>query len=580
MSPPRLIREIHRRSLWQVLGVYLACSWIVIQVVATFVEQLLLPGWVFPGALILLALGLPIVLVTAFLQRGFHSDSAEAATGSARLFTWRNAIAGGVGVFALWGVIAAVWMAMGGTPGGLDAEDGVLSIAVLPFVNSSPDADYEYFSDGIAEELISAIGQMPGVHVAARTSTWQFKGSNLPAQQIADSISVSSVLAGSVRRRGEDVRISAELVNGTDGELLWSNQFEVTVDDLFEAETQIATAIADALQIRLTADEVAQAGRQPRNAQAYDHYLRGRYSLALRTIPGIQEAIGHFSDAIAADSMYALGWAGLGEAWMLGAVWEMPGSALEIYSASMRATDRAIEIDFDLAQPHAVHGFLLFAAGRWEEAETSLVRALEIEPEHTDALQWLAHLYSRLDRYDEAEALIERALRHEPFSRGIASGAAAAYEVFRPEEALAYGYRLIELGHTQAGVRYIWEGLVYDSRLDEALPHAQQWIRGLGGSEEQIEERLAWLDRLFEAFREYQETGGLVEVPRAPLGSFAVDIQFMGGRADRGFEMIDQLFAQDHVALLGIFMRRPIFEFREDPRYNELRRRTQERFGS
>jgi len=165
---------------------------------------------------------------------------------------------------------------------------------VLPFENASQNPQDEFFSFGVAEELIYALDRLPGLEVKARTSTWQFAGSNVSAQQVADSIGATTVLAGRVRRTGDDVRVSVELVRGSDGAILWQDRFEGTVGDLFETRGRIAEGIAGTLQIRLEADEAAPVEVRTGSSEAYDHFLRGRYNLALRNVPAIEDGIRSF----------------------------------------------------------------------------------------------------------------------------------------------------------------------------------------------------------------------------------------------------------------------------------------------
>jgi len=581
-----LFDELKRRKVFRVAAVYAATAFVVLQAVDLMVEALGAPGWLLTASAVAAIVGFPVALVTGWAfelsEKGVRrtddvpDDASETSGASPALFGPKT-LALVAGLLVLGIGMGAGWF-LGSDASRSSDADGAPSIAVLPFENSSPDPEDEYLSDGIAEEIIVALRRVPGVDVAARTSSWQFKGTNPSPRQVADSIGVSSVVAGTVRRSGGDVRITVELISA-DGRPLWSDQYEVMVDDLFATQDRISESIANALQIRFTADERAAGDDGETDPAAYDHYLRGRYNLALRSLSGFYEAIDDFGAAVAIDSTLALGWAGLGEAWMLGMAWELPEPASEMYAASVQALERAVALDPDLAQAHAATGLLMFWVGRWDEAEVPLLRALEINPEHADALQWLGHLYSRLGRYDEAEASIEQALRQEPFSRGVASGASSTYEIFRPEEAISYGYRLIELGHTQSGLLAVWRGLVHEGRLDEALPHAREWVRGLGGSEQEADDREAFMVRMFDAFREYQETGEQVEVPRGPLTSFAVDAQLLGGRADVAFEMLDRLFANDDPALLTMIQRRSLHELRDDPRYLDLRRRMRERFG-
>ncbi len=229
----QLIHEIHRRSLWQVLGIYLVASWAVLQVVDTLGGALRLPEWLEPMALVLLIIGLPIVLATAFIQEGGPGRDAEGeevvgppvdapSGGASSLFTWRNAILGGVGAFALLGFVGTGWILFGG---GLRPTSIEQSIAVLPFEDLSPEADQQYFVEGLSEEIINALTQIRDLKVAASTSAFAFQDSDLDIRTIADSLGVANVLEGSVRKAGDRIRIDAQLIEAESGFHLWSSQF-------------------------------------------------------------------------------------------------------------------------------------------------------------------------------------------------------------------------------------------------------------------------------------------------------------------------------------------------------------------
>ena len=207
----QLIHDVHRRSLWQVLGIYVVASWAVLGGIGTLGDVLALPEWFSPLALALLIVGLPIVLATAFVQEGGPGRESEdeevvappvdaPSGGASSLFTWRNAFGGGVLAFALLGFVGTGWILFGGGLGTPDAPTSVeQSVAVLPFDNMSGDPDNEYFSDGITEELLNALAQIPDLRVPGRTSSFAFKGQNLRNQQIADTLGVAHILGGHVK---------------------------------------------------------------------------------------------------------------------------------------------------------------------------------------------------------------------------------------------------------------------------------------------------------------------------------------------------------------------------------------------
>lgn len=573
----RLLEELKRRKVFRVAAVYIASAFAVLQAADLLVEALGMPAGVLTGATIVSMIGFPVALVLAWVfDIGPRPDSHGSSEQVEVVLPPRTVVL--VAVLVLAGVGIGWFLKPGGS---VTVSDAVPSIAVLPFENASRDPDDEFFSRGVAEELIYALDRLPGLEVKARTSTWQFAGSTVSAQQVADSIGATSVLAGRVRRSGDDVRISVELVRGSDGGVLWQDRFEGTVDDLFETQGRIAEAIAGTLQIRLEADEDAPVEIATGNGEAYEHFLRGRYGLALRNPSAIEAAIRSFEAAIAADSSFALAWAGLGEAWMLGAVYLMPAPASEIWTRSNAALDRAIELDPELPQPYATRGYLYYWVGRWEDAEAPLVRALELDPDYTDAMQWLAEVYSRSGRTDEAERLIQRALAREPYSRGVTAAAVEIYYLVDPEKAISYCLRLLELGHTEPGLHSLWYGLLFQDRIDEARVRAREWVDALGLPPEQVEGAVTGLESTFDAIESYRATGqpGAVHpaLVHSPLAT--ASLQIMVGHPDLGIAEVESALHDDDVQSMGVLQRPAFWAMRDDPRIRALKAKILEKFG-
>ena len=260
----RLIGEIHRRSLWQVLGIYLLGSWFVYEVVQSLTEGLGLPEWFPAFAVVLLLIGLPVVVATAFIQHSAAAPPVPPLSGttmeelypaspertvSSRIFTWKKAILGGAGAFVLLIGVGVGWVMFGDGMGSITGEAPTSieqSVAVLPFVNMSGDPDNEYFSDGITEELLNALAQLPGLRVPGRTSSFAFGGQNLTIQQIADTLNMAHVLEGSVRRSGETVLITAQLVDAQSDTHLWSDTFERVASDLLRDDPRYEALLEEA----------------------------------------------------------------------------------------------------------------------------------------------------------------------------------------------------------------------------------------------------------------------------------------------------------------------------------------------
>jgi serine/threonine-protein kinase len=306
---------------------------------------------------------------------------------------------------------------------GLDAKaapDGELdrSIAVLPFANMSGDPDNEYFSDGISEEIINALTQLPGLRVAARTSAFSFKGRNVDLRTVGDQLDVATVLEGSVRKAGGRIRITAQLIKVADGYHLWSERYDRELTDVFAIQDEIAGAIAGRLKLTLGVGAEAPRGRSPTaNVEAYDLYLKGRAFFKQRG-PSLLRAVECFEQACALDPGLASAYTGLADALLLMALYGMATSG-DIRDRARAATTRALELDPELPSAQVVLGlyYLFVDFDRTRSAE-SFQRAVILDPASVDARTIQAVLdycYIRGDRRG-AEALIETVIELDPLS--------------------------------------------------------------------------------------------------------------------------------------------------------------------
>ena len=293
------------------------------------------------------------------------------------------------------------------------------SIAVLPFVNVGADAEYDYFGDGLAEEIINALSKLGGVRVVARTSAFSFKGKQVDIREIADRLGVNLVLEGSVRNSGNRLRITAQLVNAADGYHLWSERYdrEVERNNIFDVQDEITLAVVDALKMKLPqAERSAVLKRATENIRAHELCLKGRFHMFRMTRSGIEAGVSYFEKALVADPSYALAQVGLAHAYrMFGLSLEMP--AHEIGPKAKAAALKAIELDDTLGEAHAVLAFsLLWYDWAWDTSQKHFERALELEPNNAYTHWMYAHLCSNLGRHAEALAAIARARELDPLS--------------------------------------------------------------------------------------------------------------------------------------------------------------------
>lgn len=357
------------------------------------------------------------------------------------------------------------------------------TVAVLPFDDLSPGADDDHFSDGLAEELLHRLARSSDLRVVARTSSFRFGGAGLDVRAIGDSLGAGTVLEGSVRRSGDRMRITVQLIDARDGHHLWSGSYDLRLepDDLFAAQEQIATAIADTLQARLDAGPGRPRAELPTSdLEAYSLYLRGRRAWTERTPEGFRRAVELYGAALDRDSAFAPAWAGLGQLYVL--VVTSPNvtssssdfvSAGEARRRARAAVDRALALDPGLAEAHTARGQLLRIQGDEEGAEEAFRRAIALNPSSPTARQWLAFLLGTRGRTDSALEQMRTAHLLDPFSVSINGDLGRfLYYAGEHERAIRRLRRTLERGPYPQADRFLALALSAAGRHDEARRQA------------------------------------------------------------------------------------------------------------
>jgi serine/threonine-protein kinase len=353
------------------------------------------------------------------------------------------------------------------------------SIGVLPFANMSASSDNEYFSDGVTEEILNALSRIPTLKVAARTSTFALKGKSLGVAEIGQLLHVKTILAGSVRRIGQRVRIGAQLVNASDGYQMWSEQYDREVDDIFEIQDEIARNIVGQLKVKLnTAQHRALGNRHPENVEAYELYLRGRHCWHRWNMSGMLErAIHHYENALAKDPDYALAYCGLADAYNVPGLWGFLPSA-EVLPKALAAATRAVELAPDMAESRTSLGFVQLLSWDWEAAESSFLHAIDLNPSYALAHSFYAWLLSTVDRQREASEAARVGQELDPLSpatNGIA--ALVSYHARQYDQAIDQCKRTLErdrasfLGLLAMTLSYAAKGM-----YREAISHAERGV--------------------------------------------------------------------------------------------------------
>ena len=320
------------------------------------------------------------------------------------------------------------------------------SIAVLPFTDMSPQKDQEYFCEGMAEELINALTKVARLQVASRTSAFQFKGKGYDISEIGKKLNVQSVMEGSIRKAGNKLRITAQLVDVSDGYHLWSEKYDRDLEDVFAIQDEISLKIVENLKVKLLEKDKAKLLRRYTEDQvAYDLYLKGRYFWNRRYEGGLQKAIENFNQTIKKDSSHAPAYSGIADSLsILGLFWLPPR---DVFPRAKSAAQKAIEIDETLAEGHASLGWILFVYDwDWTAAEREFKRAIELDPRYALSHMWYAILLSQMGRFEEAMVHRKRALEIEPVSLIInACSALVLWTNRQYGEAIKQGVKAVEM---------------------------------------------------------------------------------------------------------------------------------------
>jgi len=451
--------ELKRRNVFRVAIAYTVTSWLVAQVAELALESFGAPDWVMKTLLLVLALGLPFALIFAWayemtpegIKRERDVDRSKSITQT----TGRKlnlAIIGMLVVALLFAVATHRWTSGGdSTQPAAMAASSDKSIAVLPFVNMSDDPSNEYFSDGISEELLNVLVKVEGLRVASRTSSFSFKDKDTPIPEIARALQVGHVLEGSVRKAGDTVRVTAQLIDVRTDSHLWSETYDRKLEDIFVIQDEISAHIVEALKVALGAGEVVQSTSQPtQDLAAYEDYLRGRHFWQRRGGDNIRKAIELFTRATEADPEFARAWSSLGAAHLtLPTYSDEPDE--EHHRLALKYSRKALSLDPSIAEAHAVIADLLRFDHHWSEAERHYLRAIELEPKNSTGYLWYAEQLVATGRRKAALDVARKAFEMDPFHPGTNSLMAYANELNgNNDEAVKNLQSAWDLGHPGA----------------------------------------------------------------------------------------------------------------------------------
>jgi TolB-like protein/Tfp pilus assembly protein PilF len=447
-------------------------------------------------------------------------------------------------------------------------------IAILPFVNISPNKDDEYFADGMTEELIATMSRISGLKVIARTSIMSYKDGRNKIDKIAKDLGVGTVLEGSVRKAGDRLRITVQLVDPQSSDNLWSESYDRELRDVFAVQSDISKTVTEALKVRLLPMEKARMEKTHEvNPEGFTLYLKGRFYWNERTRDGMDKAIAYFERAIKADPALAVAHSGLADCYNIMAdyFWMPPDRAGTLATES---AEKALEIDDDLAEAHASLALTLMNYS-WEFslAERELKRAIELRPSYAPAHHWYAVLMFYLRRYEDYHSHEKQAIELDPHSRVVQMGLANSLALLgRTDDAMERYRKLIEQNPDYSGV-HTWKADVHAwlSEYDLAIEEAGKALNLDGTTYHQL--NLARI--LAEAGKKEESSRILDDVLAHAAEKYVSPVQVGGaklamGLRDEGYKWLEKGLVQRDASLL-YFGSYPWNEkYRSDSRWKEI----------
>ena len=443
--------ELKRRRVGKVAIAYGTIAWLVTEASSVVLPALHVPEWTVTFVVVFLLVGFPVAMVLAWIfdvgPQGI--ERTEPLAGEPRSTHARLRMAYAAVVLVLMAGLGYLLYERG--YGRAHANQAHSSIAVLPFTNLSGDPARDYFSDGMSEELLNLLARIPGLKVASRTSSFAYKGRNLDIREVGRELGVETVLEGSVRQAGEQVRITAQLIDAESGFHLWSETYDRKLEDIFSVQDEIAAAIVDKLRIELAPQEQALAMRDKaptQNVEAYELYLQGREAWKRRGEENLRRAINLFQRAVGLDPSFARAHAAIASAYVvLPGYTREQGDERELLPMAETSARRALSLDPKIGEAHAVLAQISSERGDLLDAESGFFFAISLEPNEPTPHHWYSILLGKVGRLDLALEQARRAQELDPTSPIIAANLAGVYLVRgEDEQALRYSKLAADLG--------------------------------------------------------------------------------------------------------------------------------------
>jgi len=569
---PSFFAELKRRNVYKVAVAYIVAGWALAQGIAQVFPIFDVPTWAIRLIVVLIIVGFPVAVVLAWAfeitPEGIkRTEDADAAGQRSLGKVWIYVVI--VGAFLSIGLFfLGRYTGGNATPRHSAAATAApqKSIAVLPLLNESGDPSDEYFSDGLSEELIAALGQIRNLKVIGRSSSFRFKDRKEEPKTIGEKLGVSTLLEGTVRKQGNKVRIVAELINAADGTELWSRIFDRELKDIFAVQTEIAQAVAASLELTLLgAKDTAAHSASTQNVEAHNAYLQGHFYFARRNVEDYRKAISFFDEAIRLDPDYALAYAERAEAWTF--IGDLnPEHKKEAWAAAKRDAEKAVAVGPNLAEAHAALGWVRFFS-EWKFAEglAELKRARELAPANATANDLLARVLIYVNQIAEAEKLARQAIELDPLAY-LARGNLARILLAegKLDEADAEARKSAELQPAGAG-NHRWQVVVAVLRGDGEMALREAQLEPNEGYH-RFELALAYYARGERAAAD-AALADMVANDRNLLAYQIAEVYAWRGETDKAFEWLQISYDNHDTGTLSLLIDPLMSGLRSDPRY-------------
>jgi len=593
--------ELKRRNVYKVAVAYAVVSWLLIQAASIFLPAFDAPPWVMKIFIIVVSFGFPVALILSWAfeitPEGIKLESEIEPGKSIKRRTGRKivavtialaVVAAGLFVYQMvgrdrWARRSNVETEEGGRP---PAAAGSLripnkSIAVLPFVNMSADKNDEYLSDGMTEELINMLAKVPGLRVPGRTSCFAFKGKNEEDifRKVGDQLHVGTVLEGSVRKAGDKLRVTAQLINVSDGYHLWSKDYDGDVKDILNFQSNVAEQVVQALQVKLGGEGTRVLAKKPtENPEAHRLYLLGRYEFAKYTQTGWNNAIRYYEQALRIDPEFALAYCGLADNYAYMGSVVMPEK--EAIAKEKEFAQKALELDPELAEAHMSLALALVAAYDWRNGLKEFDRALELNPNLAFAYELQSWTLNGLGRFDEAIAKTRKAVELDPLNPFFQMSLSFyQYWARQYDDAIAQARKTLAMDPNSA-ISHVLLGLSFLKKGDTAgaiaelqkskTPDPGAWYQGFLGYTYAISGERAKAE---EALRELEQLGKRQYVSPTAFATIYLGL----GQKEKCLDWLEKSYEQQDSACWYLKIDQIYDSVRNEPRFQAL---VQKVFGS